>query len=92
MTEHIAHQEFPVLVALTCDRCGTRHDDDMDRQEFLRWKDTAGYGNVAFGDGVKLAIDLCQHCVKAALGEWIRTLDSDEWGRPVAGGPRHEPR
>jgi hypothetical protein len=72
MTEHTADETFPVLVALTCDRCGKRHDDVLERQEFLRWKDTGGYGNMAFGDMCKLELDLCQHCVKDTLGQWVR--------------------
>lgn len=71
MTEHTADQTFPVLVGLTCDRCKTRHDDVIERQEFLRWKDTAGYGARSFNDGDGLSLDLCQDCVAEVLGPWI---------------------
>ncbi|MGF6956618.1 antitoxin Xre/MbcA/ParS toxin-binding domain-containing protein [Paraburkholderia youngii] len=28
-----------------------------------------------FGDGKELSLDLCQHCVKEILGEWIKVVD-----------------
>lgn len=57
-----------------CDRCGleAEYDDGIEAQEFLSFRDTGGYGSV-IGDGTTWSIDLCQHCVKAVLGEWIRT-------------------
>lgn len=57
---------------IACDKCG-RTDDvgGMEAQEFLRHADGAGYGSV-FGDGNRVEIDLCQHCVKEVLGPWLR--------------------
>lgn len=65
------------VVAITCDRCQKRYDDGLERQEFLCWSDTAGYGNVVFGDMNHVAIDLCQYCVKEVLGKWVRVTDPD---------------
>jgi len=59
------------LVLLTCDRCGrTEEPDSLEGQEFLLYADRGGYGSI-FGDGVDVACDLCQHCVKDVLGAWL---------------------
>jgi len=74
MVEHSELQSAPVLVGLTCDCCGTRHDDVIERQEFLRWKDVAGYGARHFSDGDALSLDLCQDCVDRLLRPWVRVV------------------
>lgn len=57
---------------IACDKCGRSDDvDGMEGQEFLRHSDGAGYGSV-FGDGSRVELDLCQHCVKEVLGPWVR--------------------
>jgi hypothetical protein len=43
----------------------------MEWQESLQLRFTGGYGSV-FGDGTKVAVDLCQHCVKELLGAYCR--------------------
>jgi len=62
-----------VPVELTCDRCGriVPVSDAMEWQESLQLRFTGGYGSV-FGDGTKVAVDLCQHCVKELLGAYCR--------------------
>ncbi|MEM5295420.1 MbcA/ParS/Xre antitoxin family protein [Burkholderia sp. JPY481] len=67
------------VAACTCNRCGRRmspEDGDVEWQErvSLAWR--GGFHSV-FGDCTDLCIDLCQHCVKATLGEWIRVTDHD---------------
>ena len=64
------------IIAISCDRCETTHDDPMEIQEFMCWSDTCGYGNKTFGDMKKISIDLCQYCVKEVLGQWIQTYES----------------
>ena len=67
-TEHI-------ISAITCDCCKKKYTDEMELQEFLHWKDTGGYGNMAFGDRITIEVDLCQYCIKELLGKYVRTYD-----------------
>ena len=67
------------VVELTCDDCGlrvNREDDIVEFQEFLQISFSAGYGSV-FADGDRYELDLCQHCVKARLGELLRKTGTD---------------
>lgn len=59
------------LVSITCDCCKTDYEDILEIQEFLHYANDAGYGSV-MGDGNCLRLDLCQHCTKKLLGEFIR--------------------
>ena len=55
---------------LCCDRCGREaeiDDSDCEFHEFTSVDLKAGYGSV-FGDGSKVEVDLCQHCLKETLG------------------------
>ena len=61
-----------MCVAITCDACKKKYDDPMEMQEFLKWKDTCGYGNMTFGDMSVVELDLCQYCVKSILGDYVR--------------------
>ena len=57
---------------ITCDRCGrTDEADSMEAQEYLTYASVGGYDSI-FGDGCPIGIDLCQHCVKAVMGPWLR--------------------
>jgi hypothetical protein len=62
------------LVSITCDRCKRSYKNDMDLQEFLSYHNTGGYSSV-FGDGAVMSLDLCQHCVKELLGDFIQFHD-----------------
>ena len=67
----------PFIQSLICDRCGThanRDGQDCEFQEFTSIQYRAGYGSV-FGDGNRVEVDLCQHCVKDTLGSWLRITD-----------------
>ncbi|CAM8664639.1 hypothetical protein MCEMSEM18_01308 [Comamonadaceae bacterium] len=67
----------PCIQSLICDRCGREADQDgqdCEFQEFTSIQYRAGYGSV-FGDGKRIEVDLCQHCVKDTLGTWLRTTD-----------------
>jgi hypothetical protein len=62
---------------LVCDRCGREAELDDTYCEFHEFSSIAykaGYGSV-FGDGNKVEIDLCQHCIKETLGSWLRVTD-----------------
>ena len=59
-----------------CDKCHKKFDvenkDDIyEIQEFLHFRNTGGYDSI-FGDGTEIEIDLCQHCTKEVLGQYIR--------------------
>ena len=57
---------------ITCDRCKVRFTvDDDGWHEIQTIEFHAGYGSV-FGDGLNVSIDLCQHCLKETLGQWLR--------------------
>jgi hypothetical protein len=60
------------LIACRCNRCGRRLSiDDPDWQERVSLSWRGGYDSI-FGDGADLSIDLCQQCVKEALGPWLQ--------------------
>ena len=63
--------------SITCDRCRqTWQADTVDAAEFTSIDFTAGYGSI-FGDGSQVKLDLCQRCLKTALGLWLRVSDED---------------
>lgn len=51
-----------------CDVCKTIYtpDDIFETQEMVVIETTCGYGSV-FGDGTKLNVCICQHCLKKVL-------------------------
>ena len=59
------------VLAYVCDSCQTEFEDAIDIQEFLHYRNHAGYGSV-FGDGAIMSLDLCQNCVKKLLGDFIQ--------------------
>jgi len=67
-----------VLISLTCDICKKTivRDDYVEFQEFICISFTGGYGSI-FGDGDTLEIDICQHCFKEKLGEYVRVVYSE---------------
>ena len=65
------------LSSITCDRCGqTWQADTIHAAEFTSIDFTGGYGSI-FGDGSQVKLDLCQRCLKTALGLWLRVSDQD---------------
>ena len=67
-----------VTTAIACDACGFEADaNSMDAREFLSHSAIGGYGSV-FGDGSKISVDLCQHCVKSRLGDVLKIVRIDE--------------
>jgi len=62
----------------TCDRCGkdiTKEENTAEWQERFVIRFRAGYGSV-FGDGNTVEGDICQDCLQAVLGKYLRiTLD-----------------
>lgn len=67
-------KKVEVLDTITCDNCKKtfhKENDVWEYQEMLHWEGRAGYTSI-FGDGAELSLDLCQHCVKALLGNIIQ--------------------
>jgi len=70
----VPHRE---VVDLVCDRCGRQGSDEpngFETQAFLSYHTVAGYASI-FGDMNFLNLDLCQHCMKDVIGEWLRVTE-----------------
>ena len=73
-------EEVEKIVSITCDICGktymydTKSDDISEIQEFIHIKNNCGYGSI-FGDGDTVELDMCQHCFKEKLGQYIRIIE-----------------
>jgi len=62
------------LEIVKCDICGTEYnypEKSMEIQEFLNIDFHGGYASV-FGDGCHVEGNICQRCVKALLGKYLR--------------------
>ncbi len=65
------------LAACTCDRCQRRMTPkDGEWHERLAFDHSCGFDSV-FGDRSTISLDLCQHCVREALGQWLRVTQSE---------------
>ena len=67
-----------VLYEIVCDRCGKavqREDSDFELMTSIGFE--AGYASI-FGDGNRVEIDLCEPCLRSALGEWLRVTGPAE--------------
>ncbi len=71
--------EQKIPESITCDVCkkeynckkGERGNDDiMEVQEFNHIRFQGGFNSI-FRDGVVMKIDICQHCLKKLLGEYM---------------------
>lgn len=71
-----------VLSALVCDRCGKRAtpaDPDLGMQEFLVFRHVGGYAS-AWGDGNRVAFELCDACGHELFQSFARVGGPDpEW-------------
>lgn len=68
---------------ICCDCCGRLADvSEFEFQEFVSIDLKAGYTSI-FGDGCDVQLDLCQHCLKASLGAWLRVSDADDRQRQL---------
>ena len=58
--------------AYICDRCGREAStEDFEASQFTSIDYIGGYSSI-FGDGDRISLDICQHCLKETLGEWLR--------------------
>lgn len=70
---------------IRCDRCDRLAEvGGAEFQEFISIDLKAGYASI-FGDGCDVQLDLCQHCLKASLGPWLRISDADDRQRQLEG-------
>ena len=58
-------------LSFTCDVCGREDDDDMEMQEYHIIYFSGGYNSI-FGDEAMVEAEICQHCLKEKLGEYLR--------------------
>lgn len=69
-------QTVNVCDEITCDVCKKNYkynvsDDVMEIQEFVHISNTGGFSSI-FGDCVNVSLDMCQHCFKKILGDYVR--------------------
>jgi hypothetical protein len=61
-----------VVHQIRCDRCGKEaRRGEPGFAEMTSIGFDAGYDSI-FGDGNRVEIDLCEHCLREALGTWLR--------------------
>jgi len=66
--------ETRMLSELNCDICGMDIiNTPLEEQESISISDVGGYGSV-WGDGYEYQLDMCQHCFKEKLGQYVRIL------------------
>lgn len=71
--------ETIVISAKYCDRCNLFAEKmSPEFHEFLSIDQKVGFGSI-FGDGNRLKLDLCQHCVKALLNSWLSVSKPDSF-------------
>ena len=82
------------VVGCTCDVCkktfnkNVNDEEMLEVQEFVHISFTGGYGSI-FGDMSEFELDICQHCLKEKLGQYLREVKN--WLSPdsqaeMAGG------
>lgn len=73
----LSTKETFIISVKYCDRCNrSAEKDSPEFHEFLSIDRQAGFGSV-FGDGNRLKLDLCQHCVKELLNSWLSVSEPD---------------
>lgn len=71
-----------MVTGFKCSICGVATEDEMETQESHSIIISGGYSSV-FGDGALGRLDICQHCLKERLGEFVEWQEYDENGDPV---------
>ena len=61
-----------VVTEITCNKCRRviTPGEPFEWQEIESIRFTGGFGSV-FGDGLSFECDLCQHCLKELIGEYL---------------------
>jgi hypothetical protein len=60
-----------ILDSVICDKCKKEVFDEMELDEFICVEHFGGYNSI-FGDGNRIQLDLCQHCLKEIFVDIIR--------------------
>ena len=74
--------ETTPVIKWTCDKCGKTYEidgiftDQMEAQEFVHINFTGGYGSI-FGDMQTVQADICQHCLKPMIADFMRINSKD---------------
>ena len=65
-------KEVELISSIVCDKCKKEiyPEDTIEWQEIFCIRLQGGYGSV-FGDGNKVKIDLCQHCLYDLIGDLV---------------------
>jgi hypothetical protein len=72
-TQDVRPQSY--VKTLRCDRCErTAEAGEPEFHEFTSIDFIAGYGSI-LGDGSSVELDLCQHCLKDTLGQWLKVSE-----------------
>ena len=85
-----------VVDQIRCDRCDKEvHRGESDFEQMTSIGFDAGYGSI-FGDGNRVEVDLCEACLSATLGTWLRvrspwSIDQMPKGRMMATAERPAP-
>ncbi|MDO8768681.1 MAG: hypothetical protein Q7K57_08255 [Burkholderiaceae bacterium] len=85
-----------VIDQIRCDRCDKEvHRTESDFEQMTSIGFDAGYGSI-FGDGNRVEIDLCEPCLRATLGTWLRVrspwcIDQMRQGKTTAAAERRPP-
>lgn len=65
------------VVALQCDRCGNRYKRGSNEFDEFTSIDHKATGEASiFGHASSVRLDLCQHCLKDVLGEWLQVEEA----------------
>jgi len=75
-------EQVTTLLEIVCDRCGVcanRATDDGALRRMTSIGFRAQEGSI-FGPDQRVEIDLCEPCLRSALGEWLRVTGSAEGG------------
>lgn len=64
-------KEVKAYTGLSCDVCKKEFDvGSLDYQEMIVIRHVCGYDSI-FGDNNTVRLDICQHCLKDKLGEFL---------------------
>lgn len=89
-------EAISVVDQIRCDRCDKEvHRTESDFEQMTSIGFDAAYGSI-FGDGNRVEIDLCEPCLCATLGTWLRvrspwSIDQMPQGETSAGTERPPP-
>lgn len=71
-------ERVTIVHEISCDRCGLRAYRTAEGSDFKRMTSIgfrAEEGSI-FGQGQRVEIDLCERCLRSALGAWLRVRNS----------------